>query len=536
MKKRSLSYSSLILIIAVAFGSGFWFSGKIRPGLSGTYSNKEIKKLDHVVKLINGYYVEEPDWDNIVSGAITGMLDELDPHSIYIPKEEFVKTEENFNAQYEGIGIYYDVVDGEILVLSPIIGSPAYEIGLKAGDKIVKIEGISTKGVKKEDVPQKLKGPKGTKVNITISRENIDEPFDLTIIRDVIPIYTITTAFMLDDKTGYILLNRFAESTSDEVDEKLNELYAFGMKKLILDLRGNHGGYLNQAAKVAAKFLPDHKLIVSTRYRGNSSGKELYSDEVERDHYWKLPLIVLVNEESASASEIVAGAIQDHDRGLVLGERTFGKGLVQKQIPLNDTSAVRITIAKYFTPSGRCIQKPYKGLSQKEYYSENNGGTTKIDSSEIYYTLNNKRPVYGGGGIIPDILIDKDSIYLGSKSPQLNNRLILQRMYFGFARYYINKMNIEYENKRDFISGFQVDSKIFSGFWQYLKKEKFEFSRKELENDKDFIQLLLKAEIGRSLFSWEVYYEVLRHSDGQIRNAMKHFSNIHLLKKNGNNQ
>ncbi|RMI08709.1 MAG: S41 family peptidase, partial [Calditrichaeota bacterium] len=314
---------------------------------------EQLKKLLKVARLADLYYVEEVNWEEAVEGAITGMLEKLDPHSVYIPPEKVKENKESFAGKYEGIGIQFDIINGYLTVIAPIPGSPSDQLGIRSGDRIIKINGESAIGLTSDEVISRLKGPRGTAVRVTIQRPGVSEPLEFTIVRDVIPISTITAHFMVDDSTGYLAINRFAAITAREVEEKLAELEAQGMKRLLLDLRGNSGGYLHEAVKVAGKFIPGHKLIVYTRGRDGRIDEEYYADQFPRKVVRSYPLIVLIDRGSASASEIVAGAIQDHDRGLIVGENSFGKGLVQKEFSLQDGSAVRITTARYYTPSGR---------------------------------------------------------------------------------------------------------------------------------------------------------------------------------------
>lgn len=481
-----------------------------------------LKKFQTVMSLARLYYVEDIDWTEAIEGAIEGFLEKLDPHSVYIPEKQFKETKESFSGHYEGIGIYYDVIDGAVLVVTPIAGSPADKVGLRAGDKIIEIDGESTVGLKRDDVPKKLKGPKGTKVKVKVVRDGLDEPFEVTITRDVIPINTVSTAFMFDNKTGYIFVNRFAATTSKEVEEAIQKFEKLGMKQLILDLRGNPGGYLTEAVKVAGKFLPDDKLVVFTKGKDDRIG-ERYFAGFQREHpYRKFPLIILVDRGSASASEIVAGAIQDHDRGIILGTRTFGKGLVQRQFPLGDGSAVRITIAKYYTPSGRCIQRPYKGMNIQQYYLENMKDTTqiKVDSSQVFYT-DLRRKVYGGGGIIPDEIVKYNSF---SKSPKLNQKISAKRLYFEFASSLVHKLKLHFKNTKDLYLHFKLTDDDLKAFKQMLKANKIEFTEKNFNNDIQYIQKMIKAEVARVLFGSEAYYELLMRYDNQVRAALEHFS------------
>jgi carboxyl-terminal processing protease len=502
-------------------GLGVFLDSNVRAqGIPGPSMNL-LRKFQTVISLVRLYYVEDVKWDDVIEGAISGMLEKLDPHSVYIPPKEMKQTTENFSGHYEGIGIQFDVVDDAVLVVTPIAGSPAEKVGLMAGDKIIEIDGEPTIGITRDDVPKKLKGPKGTKVKVKVLREGLDEPFEVVIVRDVIPINTVSTAFMIDNKTAYIFVNRFAATTSSEVEKALRRFEKQGMERLILDLRGNPGGYLAEAVKLAGKFLPDKKLVVYTKSRGDVVQEEYFADFQRIHPYRKVPLIILVDRGSASASEIVAGAIQDHDRGIILGTRTFGKGLVQRQFELGDGSAVRITIAKYYTPSGRCIQRPYKGLNSKEYYFRNMTDTTsiKIDSSQTFYT-DLGRKVFGGGGIIPDVIVPYKSF---SKSPKLNQKIMAKRLYFEFANQLVHREGLSYKNTLDLYRNFTMSDLYWEDFQKLLVKEKINYKNDEFNKDKVYMQKMIKAEIARVLFGSEAYYELLMRYDNQVKAALKHF-------------
>lgn len=517
-KKSVILFSTLIIFLS---GIGLVLENSLRAQDSASPPLPLLKKFQTVLTLIKFYYVEDVDWGEVIEGAIAGMLEKLDPHSVYLTSKDLQESEENFSGHFEGIGIQYDIVDGAVLVVSPISGSPAEKVGLMAGDRIIEIDGESTLNLKREDVPKKLKGPKGTVVRVKVLRDGFEEPFDVEIVRDVIPINTVSTAFMLDENTGYIFVNRFAATTNTEVEEYLRKFEKAGMKRLILDLRGNPGGYLSEAVKLAGKFLPDGKLIVYTKSRDEVIGEKYLSDMRGSSTYRNYPLIILVDRGSASASEIVAGAIQDHDRGLILGTRTFGKGLVQRQFPLDDGSAVRITISKYYTPSGRCIQRPYKGLNSEQYYLENVKDTAmvRIDSSDVYYTAQGRK-VYGGGGIIPDKIVPYRSF---SKSPKLNQILAGKRLYFDFASHYIHQNKLSFPSVYQFYRNFEVSQLIMNEFADYLKKKEISFEMNDFQKDFDYIAKMLKAEMARVLFGSDAYYEILMRYDNQVMEAMNSF-------------
>ena len=492
-------------------------------------SKNQLNKFFRVVQLLKLYYVEDVPWDKAIEGAISGMLEKLDPHSVYIEPKKVESNKESFSGHYEGIGIEFDVIDGYITVISPIAGSPADRLGLRPGDRIIKINGKSVYGIERDEVPKKLKGPKGTSVDITVAREGLDEPFDLTIIRDVIPIYTVTTKFMADDSTGYIMVNRFAATTTKETDEAIRELLRKGKKRLILDLRGNPGGYLHEAVKLAGKFLPGHLLVVETRGRNNRVNEKFYSDQWRTGAVYDFPLIILIDRGSASASEIVAGAIQDYDRGLIVGTNSFGKGLVQKEFPLGDGSAVRVTTAKYYTPSGRLIQRNYKGKKLEEYYIESADTSWMVEDSlkkRPQFRTRGGRIVYGGGGIRPDKIVLNKS---GSKVPKMTNKMFVKRMFFEFASEYAAKHPEIKTNLIDFHASFQIDQSILQAFKKRCQEKEIKIKDEEFEKDREFLSMMIKAEIARQFWEKDGYYYVILHHDNQFLTALHSFKEAQKL-------
>lgn len=489
-------------------------------------SKQQIDKFLRVMQLVKYYYVEDVEWDKAVEGAITGMLSELDPHSVYIEPQKVERNKEDLSGKYEGIGIEFDVIGGYITVISPIAGSPADLLGLRSGDKIVKIDGESAIGINREDVPKKLKGPKGTKVLVTVIREGEEEPFELTIIRDVIPIYTVTTKFMADDSTGYIWVNRFANNTAGEVEQAIVELQKEGMIRLVLDLRGNPGGYLHEAVKLAGKFIPGHQLIVETRGKNERVEEKFFSDQWnETGKSYDFPLVVMIDRGSASASEIVAGAIQDYDRGLILGTNSFGKGLVQKEFPLSDGSAVRVTTARYYTPSGRLIQRDYKGKRPDEYYTEVMVADTLLANDD---TLKNRpqfstkagRTVYGGGGIRPDTMVPYESF---SKSPKLMNKMLNKRVFFEFTNHYASNHPELKTSSKKFLKEFQVNEKLLTDFKEFCKKQEIEIEEQDFMRDQKYISERLKSEVARYFWEKDGFYYVWLHQDNQFIQALTSF-------------
>lgn len=484
-----------------------------------------LRKFMNVIHLAQLYYVEEIDWEKAMEGAISGMLQTLDPHSIYIAKEKAEENQENFSGKYEGIGVRFEIIDGFLTVIAPIAGSPSDQLGIQSGDRIVKINGESSIGITTDEVYEKLKGPRGTSVKITISRPGVEELLEYSIIRDVIPIATVTTRFLADDSTGYVMLNRFAGTTSSEFEEALTELENQNISRLILDLRRNPGGYLHEAVKLAARFIPGHHLIVYTKGRSGRIEDEYYSDQFGTRKVREYPIVILIDQGSASASEIVAGALQDYDRALIVGKPSFGKGLVQKEFNLHDGSAVRVTTAKYYTPSGRLIQRDYKGKRVEEYYSEL-GESASRDSADyaashaLYYTKILNRPVYGGGGIQPDIEVDYRDF---PKLTGTTRRILEDRLFFQFANTIEASPNYRLDSLRQFQRDYRLSDETLKDFQKFCSGKEVEIIPADFAKDLDFIRFRLKAEIARRAWGDTGFYFVILNSDTQYLTALQHF-------------
>lgn len=501
--------------------------------LNGGHSKRidNISKVRSVFTYIDRLYVDEVDWEAVTTGAINGALETLDPHSVYISKEQAALNQEEFDGKYQGIGIQFDVIDGYITVISVIPGSPSEEVGLQSGDKIIKINGESAYNITTSEVPKKLKGRKGTTVTVTIRRPGVGEPFDVDITRGEIPIFTVNTYFLVDDSTGYIWLNRFASTTAQEVEAALTELEEQGMKRLLFDLRSNGGGYLQEAVKLVGKFIPGHKKVVYTRGRLSRFNNEFYTDDFGQSEVRDYPLVVLIDYGSASASEIVAGAIQDYDRGLIAGTNSFGKGLVQNEFELSDDSRLRLTISKYYTPSGRLIQKPYEGKERTEYYYGFDLLETdsvvhpdaQEDSAEadrpVYHTEAG-RTVYGGGGITPDVEIKYES---GSMSPEMIRHFFQNRIFFETASAYAGA-HPGLDNDFDyFLNKFRVTEQMLRQMKQMAIEKGVRFDEQDFVRDKPFLKNRLKAEIARVLWGMKKYYQVLLQRDNQFEEALDLF-------------
>ena len=485
-------------------------------GGSNSIRVKQIQPLAVIINLINHNYVDEVDIDDVLTGAIEGMLDKLDPHSSYIPAENKEVVDEVFRGDFEGIGIEFSMIDGYITVISPIPDTPSDRAGIISGDQIIKIDGESAYKITQKDVFKKLRGPKGTRVVVTIARKGMDEPFNTTLIRDKIPIRSIASSFMIDENIGYIKITRFASTTMDEFYESIKKLQLDGMNELLIDLRNNPGGLLDQAVKMVDLFISSNDTIVFTqgRIKGSSSmyrARSQYQD-------LQIPLVVLINNGSASASEIVSGAFQDLDRGVVVGERSFGKGLVQRQYDLDDGSAVRITIAKYYTPSGRLIQRSYDdGLD--EYYLNDSEKLDSIDVDAKEYYTKSGRTVYGGGGITPDIIVKNDIKYNTSTREIYFHP---DRLLFKYADFIKDDivMDISYAD-------LMINNNIINqnNFMRWLDSINIEYNKEEItiEQDWTFIANRIKAEISNFKWGRESFYKALINSDNQVTEAIKQF-------------
>ncbi len=461
---------------------------------------------------------------------MAGMLRTLDPHSNYLNAEAFSEMRDEQRGKFHGLGIQITKrgPDKPLTIIAPIDDTPADRAGLISGDVIAKIEGQPTIDLSVQQAVRLLKGDKGTRVTITIERPGLAEPFDVTIERDDIPIDSVRVAFMLDDEVGLVRISNFTSTTADELDTAIEKLQAQGMTKLLLDLRGNPGGLLDQAVQVSERFIPADKLIVYTRGRIHGSDQDYYAKRgVERV---ELPLIVLVDDSSASASEIVSGAIQDHDRGLVVGEPTFGKGLVQRVIPLQSGGALAVTTAKYFTPAGRLIQRDYSDL--EEYYlNRDNGPSPELapgeedteadpeESREVFYTSAGRK-VYGGGGIRPDYVVESE------RAPDILFEMIRQNLIFDFAVLYSNA-------HPDLKPGFVFDAEAMAEFRAFLETREFRHDAEAFEENREAIRLRLRAQIARVKWDQNAEGLVLAQADPQVQKAVGLFDEAAKLANTG---
>lgn len=517
---------SLVLICGIWLGY-FLSNGLNRGNMSAKHPSSSNSKINSLLDFIEYQYVDTISKSVLVEKTVTSLLQSLDPHSSYIPASEFNEVNEPLEGNFDGIGVEFNIIKDTIRVINPIEGGPSERIGIKAGDKIINVEGKPVAGVNitNKDVFTKLRGPRGSVVNVSILRAGINKLLQFSITRNVIPLYSLDAAYMINANTGYIKISKFAATTYDEYIKAFNDLSKKGMKKLVLDLRGNPGGYLNAAVDIADEFLTNGLQIVYTE--GKSSPKKVYK-ATERGSFENSPIAILVDEGSASASEIVAGAIQDNDRGIIVGRRSFGKGLVQDQLPLPDGSAIRLTIARYYTPTGRCIQKPYSD-DKTDYYSEEyqryehgellNADSVKLDKKQIFKTPEGKT-VYGGGGIMPDVFVPIDT----AKSNSFLNKVFYAGLINTFAFEYADSHRAQlkaYGSAPEFIKAFEVSSAILTEFYQYCEKQGLKQDNAKRAKSDEALRPYLKAFIGRDVFDKDAYYPIINQNDKCILKAVE---------------
>ncbi|MBE2266240.1 MAG: S41 family peptidase [Flavobacteriales bacterium] len=516
--------------IAIAIAAAVY----VQPAVGGDSIFEQVRKFNDVLGLTVKGYVDDVDTQKLTEAAIRGMLSELDPHSVYIPAKEMERVEEEFSGSFEGIGVEFDVIADTITIVSPIVGGPSEALGIMAGDKIVKINDTTAIGMSRTEVPKKLRGKKGTQVKVHIRRTGEKSLLVFDITRDKIPLNSVDASFMIDQTDiGYITANRFSATTHDEIIEAARKLKAQGMKRLLLDLRSNPGGYLDQAFQIADEFIGAGKKIVYTRGRRPEFDEDFMA--TQHGELENIPLVVLINGGSASASEIVSGAVQDLDRGIVVGETSFGKGLVQRQYPLGDGSAVRITIAKYYTPSGRLIQRPY--ANKKEYYSgvgrdegeegdniEHQSDIAHADSSKAkpQYKTAGGRTVYGGGGITPDYIVKADTI--GMLARKLRSKNLFWKTTDQIMKQRGKIIRDDYQGKMTaFLNTFEVTPTDIDILKSFADQDSITWDAKDYTFDEEFIKMIIKAHIGRNIFNNNGYTSVMLRMDSQAKKAMELF-------------
>jgi carboxyl-terminal processing protease len=533
-QKRNPQYR-LPLYISMGIALGIFIGAQMAGGGSKPDLMKSLYKLRQVVSYIENDYVDEVDTEELVEGVIENMLEKLDPHSAYIPAKDLNLMQAQLKGNFEGIGIEFNIFKDTVYVVTPLSGGPSESLGIRSGDKIIEVDGQNIAGVgfTNRDVINLLRGEKGSDVEVSIMRKDEDELIDFTITRDVIPQYSVDASYMIDDEIGYIKVSRFSATTYMEFKESLGQLKDKGMKKLILDLTGNPGGYLDRAVDMVDEFLAGNQMIVYTegkesRYNDNHISKR-------QGDFEEGPLIVLIDEGSASASEIVAGALQDHDRALVVGRRSFGKGLVQMPISLNDGSELRLTISRYYTPSGRSIQKPYNGdleAYHKEYLARFENGevygdeTATLNDTMVYKT-DKGRIVYGGGGIMPDHFVPLDT----SGASRYLNRLLTTNSLAEYALHYYenNSKELESMGKDNFINNFRVTDDMLRDIVRAGESNKVTFNAAQFDESQELIRTYVKAFIGRRVWDNEAFYPILNQQNNIYQKALELFDQAALL-------
>lgn len=475
------------------------------------------KKVATAIAIIENMYVDNVDDAKLAEDAVKALLEKLDPHSTYISADEVRDMNEPLEGNFDGIGISFNLLTDTLYVIEALPGGPSEKVGLRAGDKILYVNDTLIAGVKKstKDVMSRLKGPKGTVVNVKVQRRGISELLNFKIIRDKIPIYSIDASYMVDKSTGYIRIIRFGATTTDEFRKALQKLKTQGMANLILDLEYNGGGYMAPATEIADDFLDSGKLIVYTE-----GLRQPRRDEVStsKGSFEKGRLVVLINEGSASASEILSGAVQDWDRGVIVGRRSFGKGLVQRQIPLSDESMMRLTVARYYTPTGRSIQKPYTKGDLTSYNLDvidryNKGEMMHADSIHFpdslkYTTLLNHRTVYGGGGIMPDYFVPADTAFASEYYKKMYGKNITFRIAYNEIDNHRSEIKKEYPTSDDFFKRYYVPEEIMKKLIALGEEEKIEFDEEGYEKSKETLKRQIKAYIGRDVYDTETMVKV----------------------------
>ena len=509
---------SIVFVIGIYLGNSLNFN---------TFQQNEFNKFNLVLSQLEEAYVDSIDRQKLIEKAVTNLLEELDPHSYYIKAKDLSAVNEPMEGSFDGIGVEFNILEDTILVVAPISGGPSQSVGILSGDKIISVNGdtIAGTGLENEDVFKLLRGKRGTKVNIGILRKGQKDLLDFEITRDEIPIYSVDVSYMISDKMGYIKINRFAANTYEEFIDATQKLLNKGMQELILDLRNNPGGYLGAAINISNEFLEDDLLIVYTKDRSGSK-EEYFSNR--KGLLINTPVTVIIDEGSASASEIVAGALQDNDKGTIVGRRSFGKGLVQEQFEHPDGSAYRITTQRYYTPTGRCIQRPYNKGEGDNYAGEllqriNKGELLSRDSIEFNDSLKFITPkgriVYGGGGIMPDIFIPLDTnSYHNAISEAIRKDLIRQ---FAFNYTNHNRKELEGQKLSNFITLFEINTEDYNDLAKYCKSNEVSLPLNELdEYDKLILSTQLKAYIARNIWNDDGFFPVIHKIDYTFQKAI----------------
>jgi len=525
------------VFLAVALIAGIFIGAKLQSRLqlsTRTTTVNSANKVGLILNLIEGNYVDTVDSKKLVEAAIPEILKQLDPHTIYIPAKDMQEVSEEMSGNFSGIGVQFSIQNDTIMVIDVISGGPSQKLGIRAGDRIVKVNDSIMAGVKvtNEKVLKKLRGEKGTKVNVNIARKGIAGLIPFVITRGEIPLTSIDVNYMINSNTGYIKVGRFAEKTYEEFMSGINKLDKAGASQLIIDLRGNPGGYLGAVIKMVNEFLDNGELVVYTV--GRTQPKKTFNAE-KKGTYLGKKVIVLVDEYSASASEIFAGAIQDNDRGTIIGRRTFGKGLVQEQIPFYDGSAMRLTVARYYTPAGRCIQKSYKNglddyygdISRRYAHGEFEQKDSIHFSDTLKYYTRMKRVVYGGGGIMPDIFVAADTSGFSGYYGKITQKGLVYQYAFDYSDKYRSELG-KLKTGKEFES-YLLQRNILSSFTEYAVKKGIPTDLKGLAVSGRIIETQLMAYISRNIIGEVGFYSVISKIDPTLNEAIKAFDSKKIL-------
>lgn len=528
--KNTKSQIRLPIILALAISAGIWIGATFaEPKSNQNDLRAALYKLQEIMTYINRDYVDSVNTNELVEYGITKMLENLDPHSSYIPARDASLAQSQLDGEFDGIGVEFGIIRDTIYVVAPLTGGPSEALGIQSGDQIIAVDGknVAGIGVTNRDVFDYLRGPRGSKVKVDIKRKNQSDLITYDITRDKIPQYSINASYMVNDEVGYIKVTRFAATTYEEFKTSLAQLQGQGMKKLIIDLQGNPGGYMGAAINMADELLGDRDLIVSQEGKVSQYSQKAFA--FKPGMFEEGSVIVLINEGSASASEILAGAIQDNDRGLVVGRRSFGKGLVQMPIDLSDGAELRLTIARYFTPSGRSIQKPYDSnydayetdLTNRFIHGEFFSADSIKFNDSLKYETKKGRTVYGGGGIMPDYFVPLDTTMNSAYINRLFNSDSAREYVLDFANK--NKSTFGSMSADQYYKNYKVSDAMLMELVEVGKKNKVQFDAKDFNKSKEYLKILVKAHLGRQVYDDNIFYRVVNDINEVYLNAMNLF-------------
>lgn len=528
--KNSKSQIRLPIILALAISAGIWIGATFaEPKSNQNDLRAALYKLQEIMTYINRDYVDSVNTNDLVEYGITKMLENLDPHSSYIPARDASLAQSQLDGEFDGIGVEFGIIRDTIYVVAPLTGGPSEALGIQSGDQIINVDGktVAGTGITNRDVFDLLRGPKGSQVIVDIKRKNQPELITFDITRDKIPQYSINASYMVNNEIGYIKITRFAATTFDEFKESVAELKEKGMKKLIIDLQGNPGGYMGAAINIADEILADRALIVSQEGKVDQYSQKAFA--FRPGTFEEGSVIVLVNEGSASASEILAGAIQDNDRGLIVGRRSFGKGLVQMPIDLSDGAELRLTIARYYTPSGRSIQKPYEAnheeyerdfIERYEHGEFFSADSIKFNDSLKYHTSKG-RIVYGGGGIMPDYFVPLDTALSSAYVNRLFNSDTPREYVLDYTEK--NKDKFADISVEDYYKDFKFTDAMLQDVVKVGEKNKVKYDAADFNKSKEYLRTLMKAHLGRQLYDDDAFYMVVNDINEVYLQALKLF-------------